>query len=368
MSTTVSQAGAPVRVSGVVKQYPDARALDGVDIDIETGEFITLLGSSGSGKSTLHNIIAGFTDADAGVVEVDGVDITKTPPHKRGLGMVFQHYALFPHMSVFDNVAFPLRRRRVAKDEVARLVADALDVVQLGHLAKRMPQQLSGGQQQRVALARAIVFRPKVLLMDEPLGALDKRLREQLQLEIKRLHRELGITFVFVTHDQEEALAMSDRIALLRDGRVVQIGTPEELYEQPRERYTAEFLGESNLFSGVIEKGVLRYGEQGAMHVRHGSPDCVGSVMVRPEHVRMLRPHDEVPFGHNVLSGTVREVIYLGSGRRVEVLLPNGRLVVARTPTDGQHPLAPGDPVVVAWQHHHALVVADEPAHAQSPA
>ncbi|TFV63971.1 ABC transporter ATP-binding protein [Geodermatophilus sp. DF01-2] len=362
MTTTTELAGAPVRVSGVTKQYRDARALDQVDLDIESGEFITLLGSSGSGKSTLLNIIAGFTDCDAGVVEVDGIDITKTPPHKRGLGMVFQHYALFPHMTVFDNVAFPLRRRRTPKAEMVRLVEEALDIVQLGHLGKRMPQQLSGGQQQRVALARAIVFRPKVLLMDEPLGALDKRLREQLQLEIKRLHRELGITFVFVTHDQEEALAMSDRIALLRDGRIVQIGTPEELYEQPAERYTAEFLGESNLFSGTIVNGVLPYGEHGSIQVRDGSADGAGSVMVRPEHVSVLRPDEQVPVGCNALRGTVREVIYLGSGRRAEVTLPDGTHVVARTPADRRHSrLVPGEPVVVTWAKQHGQVVADGP-------
>ncbi|WP_435742388.1 ABC transporter ATP-binding protein [Nocardioides sp. SYSU DS0663] len=364
MTTTNTQTvGAGIRVAGVVKKYKDSTALDGVNLDIEPGEFITLLGSSGSGKSTLLNIIAGFTSSTAGSVEVDGVDITNVPPHKRGLGMVFQHYALFPHMSVFDNVAFPLRRRKVAKDEIATSVREALEIVQLGHLATRMPSQLSGGQQQRVALARAIVFRPKVLLMDEPLGALDKRLREQLQLEIKRLHRDLGITFVFVTHDQEEALAMSDRIALLRQGRIVQIGTPEELYERPSGMYTAEFLGDSNIFAGIVTAGSLAYADGTQLEVAGGCPDGPCSVMVRPEHTRVSPRGTALDPGNNVLDGVVREVVYLGSERRAEVILNDGRAVLARMPVGLNEPvIQPRQEVVVSWRAEHGLVLPDERA------
>jgi putative spermidine/putrescine transport system ATP-binding protein len=365
MTTPTSPvAGAAVRVAGIVKQYRDARAVDGIDLDIRSGEFITLLGSSGSGKSTLLNIIAGFTAADAGTVEVDGVDITNVPPYKRGLGMVFQHYALFPHMSVFDNVAFPLRRRKTSKAEVEKLVQEALDIVELGHLGRRMPAQLSGGQQQRVALARSIVFRPRVLLMDEPLGALDKRLRQQLQIEIKRLHRELGITFVFVTHDQEEALAMSDRIALLRDGKIVQLGTPNDLYERPNQIYSAEFLGESNIFRGTFRGGTFHDELSGAtLRVKAPGEEGEAAVIVRPEHMQVLPADAGVPQGSNAMTASVEEVIYLGSDCRIEVSVPHGTRLIARTPADDRHSrLAPGDPVIVHWAVEHGVAVASRPS------
>ncbi|MEU7897139.1 ABC transporter ATP-binding protein [Nonomuraea sp. NPDC049152] len=321
-----------VDVRGVCKRYGEAVALDDVTLHVRPGTFMTLLGSSGSGKSTLLNVVAGFTEPTSGTVEVDGEDITKAPPYKRDLGMVFQHYALFPHMTVFENVAFPLRRRRVRGAQLAKKVQDALDVVELGALRDRRPAQLSGGQQQRVALARAIVFEPRVLLMDEPLGALDKRLREQLQLEIKRLHRELGITFVFVTHDQEEALTMSDSIALLREGRIVQIGTPEDLYERPASRYVAEFLGESNL---------------------------LGPLLVRPQKVRLSAQGTDLPPGHQAHDGKVLEVIYLGSGLRVEVELRDGTRVVARTETRPDQPPRPGDAIVAHWSPQDCVTVPD---------
>ena len=367
-SETTSRSGASVRISGVTKQYRDLRALDHVSLDIQAGEFITLLGASGSGKSTLLNIIAGFIKADAGMVEVGGRDLTRVPPHKRGLGMVFQQYALFPHMTVFENVAFPLRRRRVPKPELHRRVHEALEIVELSQLGKRMPSQLSGGQQQRVALARAIVFRPPVLLMDEPLGALDKRLREQLQIEIKRLHRELGITFVFVTHDQEEALAMSDRIALLRNGRVVQVGTPDELYERPTELYTAEFLGESNIFHGVVRSGVFRDRDSGFTLNLSEAADGAVALVIRPEKVRVGESADALPDGCQPLSGTVQEVAYLGSERRLDIALSDGRRVVARVRNDGpDHRAAPGTPVAVAWRPDDVLVIATADSDHRSP-
>ncbi len=355
--------GAAVSVRGIAKSYRGARALDGVDLEIRAGEFLTLLGSSGSGKSTLLNIIAGFCTATSGQVIVDGEDLTKVAPHKRDLGMVFQHYALFPHMSVFDNVAFPLRRRKTSKEDIAQRVQEALDVVELGHLTKRMPSELSGGQQQRVALARAIVFRPRLLLLDEPLGALDRRLREQLQLEVKRLHRDLGITFVFVTHDQEEALAMSDRIALLRDGQIVQIGTPEELYERPAELYAAQFLGESNVFPGVVESGTFRDEASGAeLGCTSRTADGPGSLVVRPENLDVTLLGQPLPMGHNALSGTISEVTYLGSVVRVEVTLPDGRRLVARTGT-AQRGLVVGASAVATWSNDRCQIVSDaEPA------
>ncbi|HEY0890679.1 MAG TPA: ABC transporter ATP-binding protein [Nocardioides sp.] len=351
--------GVSIEIDGVVKRYRTMTAVDHVSLTVEPGEFLTLLGSSGSGKSTLLNIIAGFISADAGRVAVGGRDLTKVPPHKRDLGMVFQHYALFPHMNVRDNVAFPLRRRKVAKAEIAQRVQQALDVVELGRLAERRPAQLSGGQQQRVALARALVFQPEALLMDEPLGALDKRLREQLQVEIKRLHRELGTTFVFVTHDQEEALAMSDRIAVLRDGRLVQVGTPVELYERPASRYVAEFLGESNIFTGRCDQGTFvdtTTGVSFAVADHH-----VGdALVVRPEHVELAAVGATLASGRNAINGTVREVTYLGSGLRVDLDLPDGRRVIARTGTRGIHVPQVGEGVVAHWDPDHALAVADD--------
>ncbi|MBB5081824.1 ABC transporter ATP-binding protein [Nonomuraea endophytica] len=317
-----------VDVRAVTKRYPGSLALDEVSLHVAAGEFMTLLGSSGSGKSTLLNVVAGFTEPTSGSVLVDDADITGVPPHRRELGMVFQHYALFPHMNVFENVAFPLRRRKVRGAELRRRVGDALEVVELGALGERRPAQLSGGQQQRVALARAIVFQPRVLLMDEPLGALDKRLREQLQLEIKRLHRELGITFVFVTHDQEEALTMSDRVALLREGRIVQVGTPQELYETPASRYVAEFLGESNLLD-----------EDG------------GLLLVRPQHLRIGPPDGPG------LRAVVREVIYVGGGLRIEVERPGGQRLVARTTVRPEELPRPGDEVVAHWSEHDSVNV-----------
>jgi len=364
MTTTRSeQTGVPVGIRGVHKRYADSVALEDVSLDIRAGEFITLLGASGSGKSTLLNIIAGFIEPTAGSIAVDGADITRIPPHRRGLGMVFQHYALFPHMSVADNVAFPLRRRRTPKPEVRRRVQEALDTVELGHLGARRPAELSGGQHQRVAFARAIVSRPRVLLMDEPLGALDKMLREQLQLEIRRLHQELGITFVFVTHDQDEALAMSDRIALLRHGRIVQVGTPQELYDRPNCRYTAEFIGASNVLHGRADDGLFAGAAgKGALRLPPAVPDGPMCLVLRPERVRLALEERDVPVGCDSLAGTVEEVTYLGSSRRVQVRTGDGTpLVVHGDVPRGVDALTLGVRVHAFWQVADVTVVADEP-------
>ncbi len=355
MTTTIetpkTSTGAPIQIRSVSKSYGDSVVLHEVDLDIRGGEFLTLLGASGSGKSTLLNIIAGFTKSSGGSIEVDGQDISALPPHKRGLGMVFQHYALFPHMSVAENVAFPLKRQKVDKSEITRRVAEALELVELGHLGARRPAELSGGQQQRVALARAIVFRPRVLLMDEPLGALDKMLREQLQLEIRRLHNEMGITFIFVTHDQDEALTMSDRIALLRDGHIVQLGTPEQLYDEPNCRYSAEFVGVSNIFTGSVQSGRFVDATSGASFGVTNSKTVAGtSLLVRPERLEVTPVGNSIPQGHDLIEAIVEDCIYLGNSRRVQARTPQGQRLVARTgvPRDPDG-VAPGVTVHAHW-------------------
>ena len=352
--------GAPIRITGISKTYKDLTVLDSVDLDIHGGEFLTLLGASGSGKSTLLNILAGFVKPSGGTIEVDGVDMSRLPPHKRGLGMVFQHYALFPHMSVAENVAFPLKRLHVPKAEITRRVGEALDMVDLGRLANRKPTEISGGQQQRVALARAIVFRPRVLLMDEPLGALDKMLREQLQLEIRKLHKEIGITFVFVTHDQDEALTMSDRIALLKDGQIVQLGTPEELYNSPSCRYAAEFVGVSNIFQGSIKNSSFIDGQHAREYklpVGH-APEGTG-LMIRPEHMRVSPAGVVTNTIHDQIGATVEDCIYLGSSRTVQARTEAGALLIARTEVprspDGIHT---GAQIKMHWEATDARVLA----------
>ncbi len=351
--------GAAIEVDRVRKVYGSTTILNDVTLDIRAGEFLTLLGASGSGKSTLLNIIAGFIKGDGGDVRVDGKSITSVPAHRRGLGMVFQHYALFPHMSVYDNVAYGLRRHGFPKADIPGLVAEALEMVEMGHLGKRRPSELSGGQQQRVALARAVVFRPRVLLMDEPLGALDKMLREQLQLEIRRLHKEMGITFVFVTHDQEEALTMSDRIALLEKGDIVQLGTPEELYDAPNCRYAAEFIGVSNIVTGAREGDVFTDHRNQATFKVAGGPSDGTALMVRPERLR-VSAGPVAPGAHeNALPAIVSDCVYLGSDRTVHVRTASGEEMVARTAVprsdDG---IQPGVAVTLTWDIEDARVLA----------
>src|SRR5580698_4772396 len=265
----VAGKGAAVVLSGLEKRYDNVGAVRGVSLDIRSGEFLTLLGPSGSGKTTTLMMIAGFEVPSAGDIAIDGRSVVALPPHKRNIGMVFQNYALFPHLTVAENIGFPLKQRGVDRATRARKVAESLELVRLPGYQARTPRQLSGGQQQRVALARAIVFRPRLLLMDEPLGALDKQLRESLQLEMRRLHADLGITFIYVTHDQEEALTMSDRIAVMNEGRIAQVGTPEDLYDRPCDQFVASFIGESNFLPCVVR------GFEDGMVVA----DCGGTVM-----------------------------------------------------------------------------------------
>jgi putative spermidine/putrescine transport system ATP-binding protein len=357
----VAAAAHALQLLGLVKRYGAGRAVDGVSLDLRAGEFLTMLGPSGSGKTTTLNMIAGFADVDEGEILMDGRPIADIPAHKRNIGVVFQHYALFPHMTAAENVAFPLRRRRVARDARVKRVAQALDMVRLGDFADRYPRQLSGGQQQRVALARALVFEPRVLLMDEPLGALDKKLREWLQVEFKRIHRELGITFVYVTHDQEEAMVLSDRVAVFNTGRIEQVGTGEELYERPRTRFVAEFVGDSNVFSGTLRRGS---GELECAARRLTVPpgelaDGIPSALVvRPEKVGIVSEADATDA--NVLNGTVRELIYLGNARKLEVVLPDGMLVLVRESGVVGPPIERGDEVLLTWATDDAVLVRDD--------
>jgi len=324
MSSMV-ETGAAVTLESVTKDYGnDIIAVDAVDLTIAAGEFITLLGPSGSGKTTTLNMIAGFVTPSSGRIAVDGVVVNDVPPHKRNIGMVFQQYALFPHMTVAENVAYPLKQRKVPKTQARQMVKDALAMVRLETYADRLPKSLSGGQQQRVAVARASVFNPKLLLMDEPLGALDKKLREALQLEFRRIHRELGATIVFVTHDQEEALVMSDRIAVFNEGRIEQLGTASELYESPATAFVANFLGESNVFRGDVQAsqaGVTISGAFGTLHCRSSDVNSGrGLAVVRPERMELGVSGTLDHAGDeqvNRVQGRVKEIIYLGSEQRI---------------------------------------------------
>ncbi|MCJ8141235.1 ABC transporter ATP-binding protein [Falsirhodobacter halotolerans] len=320
-----------IRCDAVGKAFGPTRVIDNLSLDIFKGEFVSLLGPSGSGKTTLLTLIAGFERPTEGGIWLDGYRIDDLAPHRRDMGVVFQNYALFPHMTVAENVGFPLRMRRVSKADAQARVLRALEMVELSHLAARHPGQLSGGQQQRVALARALVFEPRVVLMDEPLGALDKRLREQMQLDIRDLHRRLGLTIVFVTHDQSEALTMSDRIAVFNNGRIEQIDTPDTVYDRPTTRFVAEFIGETNLLPGQVTEGgaagsTVRL--SGGTLVRVAQPLEPGravSVCLRPERLGIGAQ------GANALTCRVTDRVYMGDHLRVALDGPMGP-IVARLP------------------------------------
>ncbi|MEW6267394.1 MAG: ABC transporter ATP-binding protein [Thermodesulfobacteriota bacterium] len=323
----------PILFEGVSKSFGPIKALRPTDLDIKAGEFITLLGPSGSGKTTLLNIAAGYLFPDSGRVLIGGRDITATPPRKRNVGMVFQNYALFPHLSVFENVAYGLRVRRVQETEVRRRVEEALGMIQLEGFGPRAIQQLSGGQQQRVALARALVFEPDVLLMDEPLGALDRQLRKHVQLEIRRLHQKIQRTTIYVTHDQEEALVMSDRIGIMKAGRIEQVGGPRELYDRPINDFVASFLGESNLLRGrLVEKSGAR-GRLAMESLDYIVEGIVGDgVRAGEEAVAMVRPEAVlVSAAAEVgLRARIEEVVYLGELVSLRLCLPNGQEIWCR--------------------------------------
>jgi putative spermidine/putrescine transport system ATP-binding protein len=357
--------GTRIRLDHVVKRFGAAApAVDDVSLAIEPGEFMTLLGPSGSGKTTTLNLIAGFETLTSGAIALNDADVSRLPPHKRDLGMLFQSYALFPHLTVAQNVAYPLRERRLPKPEIARKVAEVLELVQLTGRDEAYPTQLSGGQQQRVALARAIVFGPKALLLDEPLGALDRKLRGALQGEIRRIHRELGSTFVFVTHDQEEAMNLSDRITLFREGRIEQIGTPEELYGRPDTLFAATFLGDSTTFAldGPLGDRVRWHDrswrvEPGTVS-EHSRVAERAALVVRPEDVAIARSEAEVPEGANAVPARVRDVEYMGSYRTVLLGLDEaGHLGRARLDAT-ETAVGPGDEVRAWWWPRRQRIVA----------
>jgi spermidine/putrescine transport system ATP-binding protein len=350
-----------VELTNVSRRFGEVTAVDRVSLSIRRGEFLTLLGPSGCGKTTLLRMIAGFEIPDEGRVSLSGRDVTDVPPYRRDVTTVFQQYALFPHLNVFDNVAFGLERRRVSRDEIGRRVQNALEMVRLKGLDARFPTELSGGQQQRVALARALVLEPKVLLLDEPLAALDLKLRKEMQLELKSLQRRVGISFIYVTHDQEEALTMSDRIVVMNAGRIEQIGGAEEIYERPLTEFVAGFIGQSNIFEGTVESvtdefSIINLG--GATVKARGNGVAPGSrvrLMVRPEKIKVSS--DGAAGG---LIGKVESVVYLGESSQLKVLLESGQVLTAleqnREPFQVTHNRI-GEKVSISWEPASAVIL-----------
>ncbi|WP_170574909.1 ABC transporter ATP-binding protein [Ruegeria atlantica] len=347
---------ASVELKNVAMRFGKFEALKNVSCLIEKGQFVTLLGASGSGKSTILNLIAGSLSPSSGQVLIDGKDVSRLPANQRGLGMVFQNYALMPHMTVYENLLFPLKIRKVGKQQAHEKIMDTLKLVHMESMADRKPDQLSGGQRQRVAVARSLVYDADIILMDEPLGALDKKLRTSMQFEIKEIHRQLGVTIIFVTHDQEEALTMSDSIMLLNEGRIEQVGSPEEMYFHPNSWFSADFLGESNVFSGQVTEAtsILRIDGDNMVKIPEGSNARPGeklSAMLRPENTRILRA-DKQSTLDNMINGRVTDIVFLGGMRRVAVRLMNSDITVfaqelSRTDTI---PVSLGDEVRVGFE------------------
>ncbi|MGF7054438.1 putative spermidine/putrescine transport system ATP-binding protein [Bosea sp. OAE752] len=350
-----------LRTEQVTKRYNEVAALQPTTLSMRDGEFLTLLGPSGSGKTTLLSLIAGLTEPTGGDIWIDGRRVTDEPSAKRGLGMVFQNYALFPHLSIYENIAFPLRMRRMGAAEIDAAVRRVLDLIHLPHVAERLPRELSGGQQQRIALARCIVYEPSIILMDEPLGALDKNLREHMQTEIKRLHVELGITILYVTHDQEEALSMSDRICLMNNARVEQIGTPAELYFKPASVFAAGFLGESN----IAPAKVLSTGTETLLGSANGSTikvaadaghrtDAEVNWMVRPERLKLIRDGEA---HENIRHGQLLDAVFVGGFTKINVRLDDGTTLLAKELTSGQPLPERGQSVTLGWSAADAIVL-----------
>jgi putative spermidine/putrescine transport system ATP-binding protein len=348
-----------LQIAGLCKRYGDFIALAPIDLDVAQGEFLTLLGPSGSGKTTLLSLIAGLAQPDDGQVRINGVDVTYGAPYERDIGMVFQNYALFPHMTVAQNVSFPLQMRKTDAKATRDKVMQALEMVHLPHLAGRYPRELSGGQQQRIALARCMVYRPSIILMDEPLGALDKKLRDQLQGEIKSLHRDIGTTLIYVTHDQEEALNLSDTICLMNHGRIEQSGTPAQLYFDPENRFVADFVGESNILAGTLmEPSLLRTvaGTLIRVQSRHPAAGAQVEVLIRPENIRILHCDDE-PTEENVVEATVTELSFVGGRTRVAAVVGQEKLLAARVSARNDAAIQPGETVRLAWTRSNSVVL-----------
>jgi spermidine/putrescine transport system ATP-binding protein len=359
------ESGVAISLDGVAKRFGSVTAVEETNLDIRDGEFFSLLGPSGCGKTTTLRMIAGFEMPDEGRVLLRGADVTTVPPNQRNVNTVFQHYALFPHMNVTDNVAFGLELKKVPRGERRDRVAQILHVVQLEGMEKRKPKQLSGGQQQRVALARALVNRPAVLLLDEPLGALDLKLRKEMQLELKRLNREVGVTFVYVTHDQEEALTMSDRIGVMHGGVIEQVGDPKEIYDHPSTPFVADFIGSLNALDFRVDDvadgvAVMRLSENERLVVPVGSGARPGErlrVAVRPERVRIEPANGRAPEAGSRVEGTIAELVYLGGLTHFHVDTETGRVVSHRMDDDVASSLEPGKKVVLSWPAEHAYVL-----------
>jgi len=365
ISTSIDAGANVIVFRGISKSYGSSVALHTTDFAVRKGEFLSLLGPSGSGKSTILNIIAGAVAPSTGSILLEGKDVSTVPPRERGLGMVFQNYALLPHLNVFDNVAFPLRIRGVGKSEIQQRVRNALERVGLTGYEDRKPREMSGGQQQRVGIARCIVYSPSVILMDEPLGALDKKLRDQLQGEIKRLHRDLGTTLVYVTHDQEEALNLSDRVCLMNGGRIAQLGTPDELYFEPTSEFVADFVGESNLFEAVVQSidTVLIDGNW-TLKVRSTTGHAMGSrvkVLVRPEKISVVESEGsviETGDAVNECTGVISQISFVGGMTRFELTTAAGATLLVKTISARAAERSPmGRPLTVRWSARDSAVL-----------
>ena len=359
-------AGGSIELSGLTKRFSEV-AVDGIDLTVASGEFFSLLGPSGCGKTTTLRLIAGFEQPTSGRILLDGVDVSDIPPNRRDVNTVFQSYALFPFLTAWDNVAFGLRHRSVGKAELSKRVGEALELVQMSSFGKRRPGQLSGGQQQRIALARALVLNPKVLLLDEPLGALDAKLRRALKVELKALQERVGITFLYVTHDQEEALTMSDRLAVMNHGRIVQVGAPREVYEEPADTYVADFLGAANLMQvSVIAPGTIKLDDWVLTSSRCGAEmSGAAHAVIRPERIR-IEEHGTA--GPNRVPAMVERVVYLGAGSQVMLRLASGLPLQALVHDDTVvSELSPGAPVH-CYLPPEALRVLADPDAAQVPA
>jgi len=368
-----------VRLVQVVKRFGDVVAVDHIDLEVRDGEFFSLLGPSGCGKTTTLRLIGGFEQPTSGLIELGGQDVTWLPPYRRNVNTVFQNYALFPHLTIFENVAFGLRRRHVEAGDIRERVAEMLSLVELSGFEKRKPSEISGGQAQRIALARALINRPEVLLLDEPLGALDLKLRKQMQVELKRIQQEVGITFIYVTHDQEEAMTMSDRIAVMNHGRYEQLGDPETLYERPATRFVAGFLGISNLLFGHVEGrdagyGIVRLRDDSRLRVPAPALDGhdVVEVGVRPEKIRLHTDGATIPGAHNRLVGTVMDASYVGVSTQYLVATRAGpRVTVYEQNVERASKAelrAPGEEVVLTWSPDHSFVVPIDQPEAARPA
>ncbi len=359
-----------VRLVDVVKKFGEAVAVDHINLEVRSGEFFSLLGPSGCGKTTTLRMIGGFEQPTSGLIELNGEDVTWLPPFKRNVNTVFQNYALFPHLTIFENVAFGLRRKGVKTSEIKSRVTEMLQLVELPGYEARKPTQISGGQAQRVALARALINRPAVLLLDEPLGALDLKLRKQMQVELKRIQQEVGITFVYVTHDQEEAMTMSDRIAVMNKGHYEQLGDPELLYERPTTRFVASFLGVSNLLPATVVgrdggHATVRLADDSTIRVPAALVDGATrvSIGIRPEKIRLHEPDAIPPAGHNLLTGTVRDASYLGVSTQYQVESGGRTLTVYEQNVERASRAelwARGDAVQLTWSPEHSFVVPDE--------